>query len=227
MYRKSPSSPNKGDRVTQDSTQAMETQHGSGSSSDPVHYSSASIHVHHVNGDLFTCAPGSVLVHACNCLGSWGAGVAAAFRKKYPRAFRIYADHCRSHASRPSRLVGTALLIPPQTEGKGRECTDWIGCLFTREQYGKAKGKTQRQDVEDILEATGLAWIDLLRQIRKIENERVGGDRAKKVSMGDVVMPKINGGLFKVPWERTEKVLRGVDEWTEGMRTECWFYEGG
>jgi len=37
-----------------------------------------------VVGNLLTAPHGAILVHACNTLGSWGAGIALAFRGKYP-----------------------------------------------------------------------------------------------------------------------------------------------
>lgn len=40
-------------------------------------------------GDIFSSPDGSVLIHACNCQGAWGAGVAAAFRTKYPAAYKV------------------------------------------------------------------------------------------------------------------------------------------
>ena len=33
-------------------------------------------------GDIFTVPEGSVIIHACNCVGEWGAGFAAALRQK-------------------------------------------------------------------------------------------------------------------------------------------------
>ncbi|KAL2006832.1 hypothetical protein VTN00DRAFT_9500 [Thermoascus crustaceus] len=89
-----------------------------------------------IEGDLFDAPDGAVLIHACNCKGSWGAGIARAFRDKYPAACEVYRSHCRSFLesakyataspsesdscdqtikSRILRLPeGTALIIPPQ-----------------------------------------------------------------------------------------------------------------
>ncbi|KAL2038964.1 hypothetical protein N7G274_008304 [Stereocaulon virgatum] len=94
-------------------------------------------------GDIFSAPPNSILIHACNARGSWAAGVALAFRKKYPAAYKIYHDHCTTPlptnlpppsssststtntpkdqatnakaklAAYQSSLVGTTLLIPP------------------------------------------------------------------------------------------------------------------
>ncbi|KAL1953134.1 hypothetical protein VTO42DRAFT_3569 [Malbranchea cinnamomea] len=50
-------------------------------------------------GDLFDVPDGAVLIHACNCQGSWGKGIAEAFKTTYPAAFRIYRAHCKEHLS--------------------------------------------------------------------------------------------------------------------------------
>ncbi|KAL1999135.1 hypothetical protein VTN02DRAFT_5003 [Thermoascus thermophilus] len=89
-----------------------------------------------IEGDLFDAPDGAVLIHACNCKGLWSAGIARAFRNKYPAAFEVYRSHCRSLLDRPKyatappaetdscdrirkpRILrlpeGTALIIPPQ-----------------------------------------------------------------------------------------------------------------
>ncbi|KAK4173496.1 hypothetical protein QBC36DRAFT_359834 [Triangularia setosa] len=65
-------------------------------------------------GDLFDAPPNSVLIHACNTIGRWGGGIAATFKKHYPAAFEVYRDHCKKFT--PDELIGTALLIAPQSD---------------------------------------------------------------------------------------------------------------
>ncbi|PGG96280.1 ADP-ribose 1''-phosphate phosphatase [Helicocarpus griseus UAMH5409] len=84
-----------------------------------------------IEGDLFEVAPeGAALIHACNCQGSWGKGIAEAFREKYPAAYQIFRVHCQQYLSHPQTRTkadpstqhlrtlklpeGTALIIPPQ-----------------------------------------------------------------------------------------------------------------
>lgn len=81
-----------------------------------------------------------------------------------------------------------------------------IGCLFTSVGKGKRKG-----DVESILEATGPAMMDLLRQVGEWNGEEGEGDGREKRGVGEVRMCRINSGLFGVPWERTREVLEGLD----------------
>ncbi|KAH9810488.1 ADP-ribose 1''-phosphate phosphatase [Teratosphaeria destructans] len=143
-------------------------------------------------GDLFAAPPNTLLIHACNTLGAWSAGIASAFKSHYPVAYRTYAAHCKAHT--PDQLRGTALLIPP-AGGKERH---WIGCLFTSRKYGR--GKDGR---EQILEATGEGMRDLVVQVGEMEGE------AEEV--GEVWMCRVNSGKFGVPWEATRRVLEGVE----------------
>ncbi|KAF8073563.1 hypothetical protein FPV67DRAFT_753041 [Lyophyllum atratum] len=102
----------------------------------------------HTIGDLFAAPQGAILVHACNTVGSWGGGIALAFRDNYPAQFEVYKAHCKAHGQ---SLLGTCLLIPGDTH--------YIACLFTSRAYGKRKDKP-----EAILAATKTAVQDLMKQ---------------------------------------------------------------
>src|ERR1700760_657960 len=121
--------------------------------------------LHEEIGDLFVAPPTSVLIHSCNCIGSWGGGIATIFKDKYPEAFKLYNKHCKEN--KPADLIGTALLIAPcETSGPAH----WIGCLFASMKYGRNKDKPSQ-----ILEATGNAMKDLLGQIAREGSEMIGG----------------------------------------------------
>jgi ADP-ribose 1''-phosphate phosphatase len=107
----------------------------------------------YVEGDLFTAPDHSILVHACNTLGSWGSGIALAFRHNYPAQFAQYQAHCETHGQ---ALVGTCLLIPGDKHD--------IACLFTSRAYGKHK-----DNPADILAATRKAVKDL--EAKNIDNK--------------------------------------------------------
>ena len=111
--------------------------------SDSDAYSESSLV--YVQGDLFTAPDHSILVHACNTLGSWESGIAFTFRQNYPAQFAKYQAHCETHGQ---ALVGTCLLIPGERHD--------IACLFTSRAYGKDKDKPA-----DILAATRKAVKDL------------------------------------------------------------------
>ncbi|KAI7264346.1 hypothetical protein KC345_g8846 [Hortaea werneckii] len=146
-------------------------------------------------GDIFSAPPNTVLIHACNCEGSWGAGIAKAFKTHYPSAYQIYHAHCTSHD--PEKLIGTALLIPtfhggadddstPTTAKSNRKTKTatagnkqlksseqqdnhhhFIGCLFT----SRSKGAKKRDSPSQILAATGSAMRDLLEQVVKQQSD--------------------------------------------------------
>lgn len=136
-----------------------------------------------VRGDIFAAPANSVLIHACNCRGSWGAGIALAFKRLYPAAYGVYHTHC-TNVSNPSSLLGTTLLIPPQpTDPNGH----WIACLFTSVYYG------QRVDTpENILENTASSFEHLLNLVANKE--------AGRRTVGEMHACKINSGRFGVEW---------------------------
>lgn len=134
----------------------------------------------YIKGNLFdSSAP--ILGHACNCFGSWGAGVAAVFYKRFPQSFEVYREHCRKTPA--AQLLGTTLLIEPENGQR-------VACLFTSDMAGRKK-----LPPHEIVRYTDLAMADLVRQTQGVE----------------LSIPKINAGLFAVPWEETERVLQKYD----------------
>ncbi|KAK0276420.1 ADP-ribose 1''-phosphate phosphatase [Friedmanniomyces endolithicus] len=148
-------------------------------------------------GDLFAAPPNTLLVHACNCTGSWSAGIAKAFQTHYPAAYKQYSAYCA--ANPPEDLIGTALLIPPEADSTSKH---FVGCLFTSRHYGRRKDSPAK-----ILEATGPAMRDLLRLVGEFN----AGVEAIGERVGDVWMCRINSGLFRVPWVKTRGVLEGSE----------------
>ncbi|KAK3073581.1 ADP-ribose 1''-phosphate phosphatase, partial [Teratosphaeriaceae sp. CCFEE 6253] len=117
-------------------------------------------------GDIFAAPPNTLLIHACNAAGSWGAGIALAFKSHYPAAFAAYSQHCQ--LTNVDTLLGTALLIPPS---KGER--HFVGCLFTSRHFGRRKDAPAK-----ILAATGPAMEDLLRRVGEF-NAGVGEEGGK------------------------------------------------
>ena len=134
------------------------------------------------------------LSDACNTQGSWGAGVAFTFKKRYPRAYSIYHNHCKSRPSEIPRLTGTCLLISPQ---QGDSKKHWIACLFTSPRYGRQKAAADK-----ILEYTAAALEDLKTQVEVL--------RESKKEVGELWAVRINSGKFGVPWERSKSVLEAT-----------------
>lgn len=148
-----------------------------------------------IKGNLFDAAAPALLAHACNCVGLWGAGVAAAFKKLYPDAYATHRKHCQAHSA--EQLLGTALVIPPSP----REPPNYVVCLFTSGGYGTAK-----HNPTDIVRHTRLAMDDLQRQLEADPRwcTLLGVETVAQV---EVHMPMINAGLFAVPWDQTAAVL--------------------
>ncbi|KAK8161888.1 ADP-ribose 1''-phosphate phosphatase [Phyllosticta citrichinensis] len=170
--------------------------------------------VKEVTADMFAAPPNSVLIHACNCYGNWGSGIAEAFRLGYPNANRNHQQFCDRGPDGMAQ-AGSAQLIPPLDENpkvpsKGNK-KHYIGCLFTSEGFG-----TKKDPPATILKHTRTAMIDLLQQIADIKKD------GKEV--GEIRMCKINSVLFKTPWKDTLKVLQNI-ELEPGMPTEVTVYE--
>lgn len=143
-------------------------------------------------GDIFDAPDHAVIIHACNCYGHWGAGIALAFKKLYPTAYDSHSRLCRSR--KPDQLIGTSQLIPPS---KGNKRYHYVGCLFTSRRMGKQKDSPAK-----ILDATGTAMRDLLGQIAQAQEDGA--------MVSEVRICQINSGLFNVPWSRTRSVLEGI-----------------
>lgn len=147
-------------------------------------------------GDIFDAPPNTLIIHACNTDGVWGAGIAKAFRGLYPVAFKKHRAYCRENGE---SLLDTAQFIPPVEHGD--KAKHFVGCVFTSRHYGRRTDKPTR-----ILEATAPAMVDLLKQVDEWNAQQEDSDKVDEVRMC-----KINSGLFAVPWEKTKQVLEGLD----------------
>ncbi|RAH60260.1 hypothetical protein BO85DRAFT_457130 [Aspergillus piperis CBS 112811] len=169
-----------------------------------------------IQGSLFDAPEGAALIHACNCRGTWGKGIARVFRSNYPAAYEVYRSHCRQFSSKPryntittsdgtrkARLPeGTALIIPPQKRDyeNDRRKRHWIICLFT------SRGLGRMVSPEDIvLENTELAIADMKKQLDHIEDQ--------EGRLLDLWSCRFNSGLFGVEWARSREILEksGLD----------------
>lgn len=158
--------------------------------------------IQYIKKDLFKSIPPSILAHACNTHGIWGGGIAYQFAHKFPSTEQVYIDHCSSHTT--AELLGTTLLIPSSPQDPGNTIRDKchvIACLFT-----SAGGGGNADGVREIVKNTERAVADLENQLDNAQEEWLIKTKGEE---GWVVeMPKINAGIFRVPWEDTEKVLQ-------------------
>lgn len=125
--------------------------------------------------NLFDAPRGSVLIHACNCRGVWGSGVAREMKKRFLSAYHAYQSACLQAGN-----LGNAFLWD---DNEYR-----IGCLMTSDGYG-----VDVDDPDHIVAATDASLWKLFPLLGHST---------------EVFSPKFNSGLFRVPWERTEEILK-------------------
>ena len=161
--------------------------------------------INYIKGDLFShkSLASAILAHACNCRGSWGAGVAAIFKRQFPSTYKLYVEHCKKYASNPSGLLGSTYLIKSESSdpgNSGRHNVAYVACMFTSDAFGRRKNGP-----DDIVENTDKLMSHLESQLAELSRtEPIEEQECAHV----VNMPKINAGLFNVPWEETETVLK-------------------
>lgn len=157
--------------------------------------------INYIRGDLFSHSTTkvSILAHANNCRGSWGAGVATIFRKKFPSTYKEYVAYCKQQPE-PASLLGSTYLIPAQQSDPAYGNGTYVACLFTSDFAGRKKLAP-----DDIVKHTATAMTDLEKQTHQLAANGV----PLETHDGHYVvnMPKINAGLFGVPWEQTAEVL--------------------
>lgn len=129
--------------------------------------------------DLFDAPKGSVLVHACNAKGVWGSGIAVGFRDRFPEAYKTYQKFCKDFG-----IIGTAPVIPDKDYS--------IGCLIT------SSGFAETLDSRDIIIVNTVLALNMF-----CSNEHWAHFSKRKIYSN-----KFNSGLFRVPWEETERILK-------------------
>jgi ADP-ribose 1''-phosphate phosphatase len=94
--------------------------------------------------------------------------------------------------------------------GTARITAGGIICLFTSEGYGDNKASPK-----DILVNTDLAVDSMLWELEKLQIETI-----------KIYSPKINSGLFRVPWEETSAIIeRSVKEFNLNKKIEWTVWE--
>lgn len=134
-----------------------------------------------INGNMFDSVPSeTLLLHACNCWGNWGKGIALEFAKRFPEAYSQHKEYCNSKTT--EELLNTSQIILPSK----------VVCLFTSRGFGKQKGT-----IREILESTRRSLVHLFDQ--EFSNDII-----------KIRAPRINAGLFCVPWENTKSIIMEV-----------------
>lgn len=134
-------------------------------------------------GNLFDVPKqNTLLVHAVNCKGVWGSGIAVEFKTRFPKSFEDYARLCNNYGD---DLIGNGFhyYVP---------CDDdqAIGYLFTSKGYGENK------DSENLILKNTSKAVEMLLGLTLPTTE--------------IHSPKINSGKFAVPWEHTEPIINNA-----------------
>lgn len=101
--------------------------------------------------------------------------------------------------------MGTCQLIEssPSDPGHQQIGPSLVTCLFTSDFFGRKKLTPQ-----DIVANTRDAMVDLTQQLLQYDEGKLETKNGKIV----LNMPKINAGLFGVPWEQTETILNQFNQ---------------
>ncbi|TQV94451.1 hypothetical protein V2A60_005494 [Cordyceps javanica] len=167
--------------------------------------------------------PNSHLVHATNCLATWGSGIAAELAQVFPDACKIYKAFCQAAKDSdrdqlpPRSLAGQCLVIPPQERDVARGAPRvYIVCLFTSYGYGapnRSTGKPGKDDADTIVRQTRTS-LQAFR--RKLEE---GGEEEEEATSSEqgaaIYSPMFNSGAFRVSWQRT---LEAIEEEFAGAK---------
>ena len=132
-------------------------------------------------GNLFDDKEATIFCQACNCQNNWGAGIAKQFKERFPEAFE--KERKEYH-----------WILPGSTRFYHVSESDVVVlCLYTSNRYG-----SRRDPVEQILDNTRMALVGLCEEDCLVDcpEENI------------IASPKINSGLFGVPWERTEELIK-------------------
>ncbi|KAL4956007.1 hypothetical protein BDW69DRAFT_192768 [Aspergillus filifer] len=186
-----------------------------------------------VQGDLFDAQDGAALIHACNCEGKWGSGIAKVFKEKYPAAFKIYKTHCDKYKNKkdtfrevdpPEEAVsvstgravrhprtqvqlpeGTALIIKPQQEDYEKEPKKRKHWVIC---LFTSRGYGKNVDNPDtVLQNTELAIANLEEQLVTLESTQALSGEA---GITELRACRINSGNFDVPWDHTKRILENA-----------------
>ena len=113
--------------------------------------------LHFTSGDMFTL-PADIRVNTVNCVGVMGAGVALAFKTRYPAMFRAYKEACDAGEVKPGSLH------------VWRTSTEWILNFPTKRHW---RDGSRYEDVEAGLEALR-TYLDSLRYHARVALPALG-----------------------------------------------------
>lgn len=133
---------------------------------------------------LFDAPNDCWIAHSCNIEGIWGSGVAAQLKVVSPLAFERYKNSC--DRDYPGLLLGSF-------------SASYFDDLFNIANLFVSSIDSRSPDLpEEILMNTTTSLYAFFKYIQ-FHNT-------------DVYIPKLNSGVFNVPWEKTEKIVRTLSD---------------
>lgn len=133
---------------------------------------------------LFDAPEGSILLHASNAQGVWGSGIAKEFKERYPQQYEVYKRACEKNYV-VGRFIDCSIY---EKEPKHLVCT-----IVT------SKGFASNVDPNPtVLTNTKNAVKEMIEF----------GVKKFGIQENTVYSNKFNSGLFQVPWENTEKIIK-------------------
>ncbi|SSD61619.1 related to ADP-ribose 1''-phosphate phosphatase [Saccharomycodes ludwigii] len=181
--------------------------------------------IKYVKGNILNSANNSnkrILIHSCNCNGSWGGGLAYQLALNYPKSEIEYIEICDlfGKAQENNPLLGKFAIIPSFTDPNLL-----IGCLFNSTLGGLHHGSKESillntevalnkllafvfndTDTEE-LDSVDLKLNNFMVECYGLQPSSTESSSKYDLSQFQLEMPKINSGIFGVPWEETELIL--------------------
>jgi O-acetyl-ADP-ribose deacetylase (regulator of RNase III) len=132
--------------------------------------------IHWRTGDLFA-SDADALVDPVNCLGASGAGLAKAFRQRFPLTERVYQEACRQGRLRPGTIlvedvhdrlpaspVRTIVFFPTKDDWRRPGRLEWVdqGLAVLAARLADGPDGIRRIAVPALgCDLAGLAWADV------------------------------------------------------------------
>lgn len=152
----------------------------------------------HKKMSLFDAPEGEIIVHACNSMGMWGSGIAKPFADNYKKSYKAYQRFCEYHNDYSGSACGLGQL---STNPIGEK--HYVGYIVTSHEYGP------RKDPPELIKIhTALALDSFCKSVYNFLSLNRGEDG--EMTKVNVYSNKFNSGLFAVPWEDSELILKTV-----------------
>ncbi len=147
----------------------------------------------HKTMSLFDAPNEAIIVHACNSQGVWGSGIAKPFKANYPHSYLDYNKFCAHYNQCRETACGKAGLSSFHESER-----HWVGWIVTSHNYGPLKDSPELIKIN-----TTLALQEFCKKVYmahpKESNPTI-----------EIYSNKFNSGLFVVPWEDSELILKTV-----------------